>query len=271
MVGALSSLTRAQAALIRALLQDKRVRVQEGAFVLEGAKACLECICRHPQSVISLTVSSHYLRAEDEKARTIRRNLKAPQFSCTDGFFEKLSDVPSPQGILGVVRIPHRDEKQVWRQTQILGIYGESIRDPANVGAIIRTAAGLNLTALWLSSDSADCFNPKVVRSTAGAILDLPIFYGKDFPAFRDHQCCIYSAVLPSPDSIALRSIKSIPRRVVVAVGNEGHGLNAETLRKSDVRFCIPLARTVESLNVSATVAISAFYMSGLPTEVRQG
>jgi TrmH family RNA methyltransferase len=270
-VGALPSLTRAQAGVIRALVQDKRVRAQEGAFILEGAKACLECICRHPESVISLTVSSSYLQDEDGKDRSVRRRLKASQFSCTDSLFEKLSDVPSPQGILGVVRVPHWDENQVWRHTQVLGIYGDSIRDPANVGAIIRTAAGLNLTALWLSSDSADCFNPKVVRSTAGAILDFPIFYRTDFPAFRERQCCIYSAVLPSSDSIPLRSIKTIPARVVLAVGNEGHGLNSQTLRKSDVKFCIPLAKTVESLNVSATVAISAFYMSGLPIEARQG
>jgi RNA methyltransferase, TrmH family len=267
-VRALPSLTRAQAALIRALLQDKRVRAQEGAFVLEGAKACLECICRHPESVISLTVSSSYLQSEDETGRTIRDSLKGRQFSCTDVVFEKLSDVPSPQGIMGVVRMPRCDEKQVWRNTQVLGIYGETIRDPANVGAIIRTAAGLNLTALWLSSDSADCFNPKVVRSTAGAIFDLPIIYCAGFPAFHEHHCSIYSAVLPSSDTISLRTIKAVPRRLVVAVGNEGHGLKAETLQKSSVRFSIPLARTVESLNVSATVAISAFYMSGLPVEM---
>ena len=268
MVGALPSLTSAQAALIRVLLQDKRVRAQEGVFVLEGAKACLECICRYPESVISLTVSSSYLQSEHETGRTIRNSLKARQFSCTDVFFEKISDLPSPQGILGVVRMPHCDEKQVWQHTQVLGIYGETIRDPANVGAIIRTAAGLNITALWLSSDSADCFNPKVVRSTAGAIFGLPIFYCVGFPAFHEHHCSVYSAVLPSSDSISLRSIKSITRRAVVAVGNEGHGLKAETLRKSQVRFSIPLARTVESLNVSATVAISAFYMSGLPVEM---
>jgi RNA methyltransferase, TrmH family len=263
-----SSLTRAQAALIRALIQDKKVRVREGAFVLEGAKACFQCIVRHPESVISLTLSSRYLREEDETGRSLRAQLNVPQFSCTDDIFEKLSDVHSPQGILAMIRTPKWDDGHLWRQSnKILGIYGERIRDPANVGAIIRTAAGLDLSALWLSSDSADCFSPKVVRATAGTVLDFPVIYVKSCSGFTDHHCSIYSAVLPSSGTVSLRSIRKVPRRLVVAVGNEGQGLNPKTLEMSDVRFTIPLARGVESFNVSATVAISAFYMSGIQSE----
>ena len=260
-----SSLTRAQATLIRALIQDKKVRVREGAFVLEGAKACLQCVVRHPESVISLTLSSRYLREEDQTGRSLRARLSTPQFSCADDLFEKLSDVQSPQGILAIIRTPKWDDRDLWHQSnKVLGIYGERIRDPANVGAIIRTAAGLDLSALWLTSDSADCFSPKVVRATAGTVLDFPVIYVKSCSGFTDHHCSIYSAVLPSSGTVSLRSIHNIPRRVVVAVGNEGQGLNQKTLEMSDVRFSIPLARGVESFNVSATVAISAFHMRGL-------
>ena len=265
----LSPLTRSQAALIRALVQDKKVRVREGAFVLEGAKGCLECLMRHPESVLSLTLSSCYLREEDPTGRSLRAQLNARQFSCTDHLFLKLSDVPSPQGILAVVRTPRWDNRDVWQQSDtILGVYGERIRDPANVGAIIRTAAGLNLSGLWLSSDSADCFSPKVVRVTAGTILDFPVMYVKDCSVFTEHDCSIYSAVLPSSGIVSLRNIDTIPRRVVLAVGNEGQGLDQKTLEISNVKFSIPLARGVESLNVAATVAISTFHMSGLQSKV---
>ena len=263
----LQALTRAQGALIRHLLHDKKARTHEGAFVIEGAKSCLDLIRRHPHAILSLTLSSRYLQIENEAERRIRSKLDARQFACSDAVFEKLSDVETPQGVLAVVRQPHWDEAQVLGQTRVLGIYGDQLRDPANVGTIIRTAAALNLTGVWLSPDSADHFSSKVVRATAGAILTLPIFRTQDIRTFSKHKCSIYSALVPSPKTIPLRSIRKIPHRLVIAVGNEGRGLAPDLVEVSDVRFSIPLDKEVESLNVAATVAISAFYFSDLPTE----
>jgi TrmH family RNA methyltransferase len=263
----LQALTRAQGTLIRHLLHDKKTRTHEGAFVIEGAKSCLDLIGRHPQAILSLTLSTRYLQGEREAERKIRSQLAARQFACSDAVFEKLSDVETPQGMLAVVRQPRWDETRVFGQTRVLGIYGDQVRDPANVGTIIRTAAALNLTGVWLSADSADCFSPKVVRATAGAILTLPIFRTPDIRIFSRHKCSVYSAIVPSPGTIALKSIQKIPHRLVIAVGNEGRGLTPDLVKISDVRFSIPLAREVESLNVAATAAISAFYFSDLPTE----
>lgn len=262
----LLALTRAHGTLIRNLLHDKQARTSERAFVIEGAKSCLDLIRRHPDAILSLTVSSRYLQGEDEAGRGIRSKLAARQFACSDAVFEKLSDVETPQGVLAVVQQPRWDEGQVLNQPRVIGIYGDQLQDPANVGTIIRTAAALNLTGVWLSSDSADCFSPKVVRATAGAVLTLPIFRTQDIQSFSTHRCSIYSAVVPSPGTVTLRSIREVPHRLMIAVGNEGRGLAAELLKASSVRFSIPLAREIESLNVAATVAISAFYFSDLPT-----
>jgi TrmH family RNA methyltransferase len=260
----LAALTRAQASLIRQLLRDKKTRSKEGAFVLEGTKACLDLIHRHPESILSLVVSPRFLCVEGEADRTVRMKLHAHQFVCPDAGFEKLTDVEMPQGILAVVRQPGWDEAQVFGQTSVLGIYGDRLQDPANVGAIIRTAAALNLSGLWLSADSADHFSPKVVRATAGTILSLPIFRTRNFQAFSSYGCEIYSAVLAAADIVPIRSIQTIPSRLMIAVGNEGAGLAPDIVKVSNVRFSIPLAKEVESLNVAATAAISAFYFSGL-------
>jgi TrmH family RNA methyltransferase len=260
----LVALTRAQASLIRQLLRDKKTRSKEGAFVLEGTKACLDLIHRHPQSILSLVVSPRFLCVEDEADRRVRMKLHAHQFVCPDAGFEKLTDVEMPQGILAVVRQPGWDEATVFGRTSVLGIYGDRLQDPANVGAIIRTAAALNLSGLWLSADSADHFSPKVVRATAGTILSLPIFRTRNFQAFSSYGCEIYSAVLAAADIVPIRSIQTIPSRLMIAVGNEGAGLAPDIVKVSNVRFSIPLAKGVESLNVAATAAISAFYFSGL-------
>lgn len=260
-------LSRAQSTLIRHLLREKKARTEEGAFVVEGAKPCLDLIRRHPQAILSLTLSSQYLQSESDTERRLRSQLGANQFVCSDAGFEKLSDVEAPQGVLAVVRQPQWDEAQVLGEPKVLGIYGDRLRDPANVGTIIRTAAALNLTGVWLSSDSADPFSSKVVRAAAGTHLSLPIFRASDVRIFMKHHCAMYAALVPSSDAIPLRAIRTVPRRLVIAVGNEGGGLSESTMKLSDVRFLIPLAREVESLNVAATVAIAAFYLSDLPTE----
>jgi TrmH family RNA methyltransferase len=265
----LHALTRRQSTLILRLLHDKKIREQEGAFVLEGAKSCDDLIRRNPQAILSLTMSPRYLGREDEAERTVRSRLAAPQFFCTDAVFDKLSDVESPQGLLAVVRQPHWDETFLLRQARVLGLYGDRLRDPANVGAIIRTAAALNLTGLWLSPDSADPFGPKVVRAAAGTVLTLPIFRDAEARAFAKHRCVMYSALVPQQGTVPLRSIGAIPSRLVIAVGNEGEGLADNIVHLSAVRFAIPLAREVESLNVASTAAIAAFYFSGLPSDCR--
>jgi TrmH family RNA methyltransferase len=265
-VSSLLPLTRAHGALVRNLLQDKKIRAREKAFVIEGAKCCLDLLQAHPESILSLTLSPQYLQREDPTARTARERLSVRQFTCSDDVFEKLSDVDTPQGVLAVVRQPRWDEGQILSQARVLGIYGDQLRDPANVGAIIRTAAALNLTGVWLSAESADCFGPKVVRSAAGAVLSLPVFCAQHLHTFAEHRCSMYSAVVPSSQSVSLRNIREVPHRLILAVGNESRGLSPDVVKASSLTFSIPLARDVESLNVAATGAISAFYLSGLPT-----
>lgn len=260
----LPALTRGEASRIRHLLRDKKARAREEAFVLEGAKSCLDLIRQSPHSILSLIVSPRFLRVETEADRRARTKLRVCQFLCSDVDFDKLTDVEVPQGILAVVRQPRWDEAQVLKQSHVLGLYGDRLQDPANVGAIIRTAAALNFSGVWLSADSADHFSPKVVRATAGTILNLPVFHAWDWRAFSLYGCEIYSAVLASTDKVPIRRILARPRRLMIAVGNEGAGLAADIVKASRVRFSIPLAEGVESLNVAATVAMSAFYFSGL-------
>jgi RNA methyltransferase, TrmH family len=261
----LRPLTRAHAALVRHLLQDKKSRLSEGAFVMEGAHACRDLICAFPEQILSLTVSARYLQQEDAEHCIARNALRATQYSCPDEIFEKLSDVDVPQGILAVVRLPKWNEGDVLAGARVLGVYGERLQDPTNVGTIIRTAAGLGLTGVWLSPDSADCFHPKVVRGTAGAILALPVFQGAEPSALSTSGCVLYAAVVPSAEARDLRAITEVAHRAIIAVGNESQGLSAATIALSAFRYSIPLERGIDSLNVAATAAISSYYFCKLP------
>lgn len=261
----LRPLTRAQGSLVRHLLQDKKSRLSEGAFVIEGAHACRDLLLSFSQQIISLTVSARYLELEDQQSREARNALRATQYSCPDETFEKFSEVDVPQGILAVVRLPKWNEREVLAQKRVLGVYGERLQDPTNVGTIIRTAAGLGLSGVWLSSDSVDCFHPKVVRGTAGAILALPVFQGAELSSLIASGCVLYAAVVSSSEAVDLRSITALAPRSIIAVGNESQGLLPASIAASPHRYSIPLAGGIDSLNVATTAAISSYYFSGLP------
>jgi TrmH family RNA methyltransferase len=258
-------LTRSQGAHIRELLLERRVRTESGAFVVEGAHAVRDLLTRYPEQILTIVSAHGYLPKEGQSDRLIRLASSAQQYSCSDLQFSKLSDLDAPQGILAVVRQPIWDEGEVLRQPTLLGIFGEQLQDPANVGAIIRTAAALNASALWLTPESADVYHPKVVRATSGVLLALPIFASKDVSGLIRQGCRIFAAEVTGGGTVSIDEIHQVPRKLVFAVGNESRGLSAQIRGQATTRFTIPLARDVESLNVAATVAIATFYFSRLP------
>jgi RNA methyltransferase, TrmH family len=258
-------LTRSQGAHIRELLLERCVRAQDGVFVVEGGHAVRDLLTRYPEQILTIVTAHGYLPKEGQGDRLVRLASSTQQYSCPDIQFSKLSDLDAPQGILAVVRQPTWDEDNVLLQPTVLGIFGEQLQDPANVGAIIRTAAALNVNALWLTPDSADVYHPKVVRATSGVLLALPIFAAKDVSGLIRQGCQIFAAEVMGDGTIPIDEIHQVPRKLVLAVGNESRGLSVQIRRQATTRFTIPLSRDVESLNVAATVAIATFYFSRLP------
>lgn len=257
-------LTTAQATWIRDLLRDKGTRDAEQAFVLESGKPICEMLATNPDLVRTIVVTPAYL---DRCGDADRRRLEArPDLLhvCRERQFKKLADVVTPAGVLAVVARPQWDADAVVKRGRILGLFGETVQDPTNVGTMIRTAAALQLDAVWLSADSADPYNPKVVRASAGGVLQIPLFTADSPSLFARLGCAILAAQPQGRDSRLLTSVTEIPPRAAIAVGNESRGLSRETLRQAAVRFHIPTAPAVESLNVAASAAIAMFYFRHL-------
>ena len=233
--------------------------------MVEGAHAVRDLLTRYPEQILTIVIAHGYLPKVGQGDRLVQLASSTPQYSCSDLQFSKLSDLDAPQGILAVVRQPTWDEGEILRQPTVLGVFGEQLQDPANVGAIIRTAAALNASALWLTPESADVYHPKVVRATSGVLLALPIFVAKDVSGLIRQGCQIFAAEVTGDGTIPIDKIHQTPQKLVLAVGNESRGLSAQIRRQATTRFTIPLSRDVESLNVAATVAIATFYFSRLP------
>lgn len=261
------NLPSTKAALIRDLLRQKKTRDTERAFVLEGAKPILELLRANFPSLLAVVATPTYLEKSDPASQRALEQGSTPVYTCREMVFEKLSDVSTSPGILAVLKQPEWDQETIFKRPRLFGIYGEGLQDPANVGAIIRTAVAFGLDALWLSSDSVDVFSPKVVRTTTGALLKLPVFSIKDAGVFARHRCALLAAEPPGAHSRAIRDITSISSRTILAFGNESRGLSEATLKQATLRFHIPVSRAIDSLNVAASAAIAVFHFSGLPRE----
>jgi RNA methyltransferase, TrmH family len=265
-------LAATKAALIRDLVRHKKVRDAERLFIVEGSKPIEELLTSHAAYFHALVVTETSWSTADQSLVEALERSNCPVYVCQERVLATLSDLTTPSGMLAVVRQPVWDQAAVFRQPQLFGVYGECLQDPANVGPIIRTALAFGLNALWLSSDSVDVFNPKVVRASAGALLKLPIFYIPDVAlfagfdwVFAGFDCAILTAEVPSSHSCRIQDIRTLPSRVVVAFGNESRGLSASTLQHARLRFHIPIRPEADSLNVAAAAAIAAFHFSALP------
>jgi TrmH family RNA methyltransferase len=260
-------LPAAKVRLIRDLLTDKKTRDKERTFVIEGAKPIQELLDANAATLQAVVVTESWLKKNDQHGRERLEQSQAPVYVCRDSVFERLSGVRTPSGILALVRCPLWNQEAIFQQPQMFGLYGDRLQDPANVGTIIRTAAGFGLDALWLSSDSVDVFNPKIVRATAGGILTLPVFYITDVGLFGQRDCTLLAAEPPGSDTRALQDITGLPTRAILALGNESRGLSEATRRQASLCFHIPVSHNIESLNLGASAAIAMFYFSGLPRE----
>lgn len=260
-------LTRAQHGHIKRLLRECQHRQADGTFVIEGAKAVRELLNRSPSSVRSVVTTPEYRAQESPSDRRLREAGTWSSYSSSATLFDKLSDVGSPQGVLAVVSQPRWDEQRILAQPCLLGVFGDRLQDPLNVGGIIRTAAALGVDALWLTRDSADPFHPKVVRAAAGALWLLPLFYTDEPSDFLGNGCALFAAEVPGPGVTDLADIEQVPSRLILALGSEGQGLSAEVQRLAARRFAIPMHRQMDSLNVAATMAIATYHFSRLPKE----
>lgn len=263
-------MTRAQSARIRGLLRDKRARNAEGAFIIEGAKLVYDILSYHPALVQSLVLDADYEQRESPQRRLLRQSLNISSFRCSSRVFSALSNLEAPPGILAVVRQPRWDEERLLGQPSLFGLYAEDLQDPANVGAIIRTAAALNIDALWLTRESADIYHPKVVRASAGAVVSLPVFISQDVARLTTKGITLFAAEAGGGKAVKIDTIHTVPTRLIVAVGNESRGLSDHTVRQANCRFTIPLHRHIESLNVAATAAISLHYFGELKKRVKE-
>lgn len=171
--------------------------------------------------------------------------------------FRHMSDTKTPQGILGVGVQPVYTLEQVIHGERPLVIVLEDLQDPGNVGTILRTAEGAGVTGILLSTQSADLFNPKTVRSTMGAIYRMPFYHAEDLPVtverLKGEGYAVYAADMAGGQ---VYDEKDYTGKTVLLIGNEGNGLSEDLLASANEAVYIPMEGKVESLNAAMAAGI---------------
>lgn len=158
------------------LQKNARTRREQNAFVIEGKKLFEEA--KALGVVKRAYVTNTYIEGLTEAEETY---FKGVEYEIVEEkVLKEAADTKTPQGVVAIVEKPCYDWEELLAKEQLKIMLLEDLRDPGNLGTIIRTAEGAGMDAVIMSKETVDLFNPKVVRSTMGSIFRVPFFYVED-------------------------------------------------------------------------------------------
>ncbi len=255
-------LSQNHAKYLRSLLL-KKYRDSEQKYLIEGARLCSEALTANApvrefiisRDKLSLELPSRLL----EKAQ----NLGIPAFVAEDRDFQSIADTESPQGVACVMQKMPAPARDWFAQAGSLLVGLEAIRDPGNLGTIIRTADWFGIDGILLNSDTVDLYNPKVVRATMGSIFRMrfseDVVFAKMLPELKKAGFSVIAAI--GEGGVPLKKLKRTGRQLVL-IGSEANGLDSASLELADMKITIPRIGAGESLNAAIAAGIVFYHLT---------
>jgi TrmH family RNA methyltransferase len=236
---------------IRSLLGRPRERRQSGAFVIEGVRLLEEALAAGWSFQFVLYCASLSPRGQALLAQLRQAGVQVEEVA--EQLLTSTGDTDTPQGILAVMTM---QTLPVPVQPDFVLIL-DAIRDPGNLGSLLRSAAAAGVQAVFLTPGCADAFAPKVVRSGMGAHFHLPIlsmdwkFLQERLPGFK-----VVLTEMEAPLSLWQADLRG---RLALVIGGEAEGASPQADQYRDESVYIPMAGSTESLNAAAAGAILMF------------
>lgn len=234
-------------------LKDKKYRDMNNEYVIEGIKLVAEAIQE------KAPIKQIILCDDCEKNAMIPKELmyeiaKNECIYVTEKIFKYLSEVQTPQGISAIIERKSKDTEIDYTQDVIVAL--DDVQDPGNLGTILRTVDSIGLTQILVSKGTADAYNPKVVRSTMGAIFRVKIIECEDLKQtlkeVKKHKFKIVVSSLQAQNTIYNINYN----KKIIVIGNEANGVEAEIQELADEKVKIPMLGKTESLNASVATGI---------------
>jgi len=229
-------------------LKTTKGRIKEKHFIIEGDR-CVKSFIENSILVEEVFLGKSFVKTDNKIIELCKKN-KIEFSIISDEEIKKISDTITPSGILGICKLKNESslnlESKRW-------LYLYKLSDPGNLGSILRTAAWFKIKNIALSNNSADPFNPKVVRSAVGAHTYLNIHRNIDYNIFFDYEYLLIGA-----DPNGLNKIENIDynKKLVLVLGGEAHGLDNIIRNKLNKVISIKKIGYGESLNVAIAGSI---------------
>lgn len=246
----ISSRTNPKIKFVRRLQVDRRFRTNHAVFVVEGTRWLNEFVGndRIPQQVFFTEVWSH-----DPDHAEILTQIGGLQHIVSQQVMQAMSATKTSPGVLAIVDIIHAPLPAKLTYVLIL----DGVSDPGNMGTLLRTANAAGVDAVILGPMCVDIYNPKVVRSTMGAHIHLPIV-SLDWPAIENSLEGLHISIASATGS-KLYTASDWRQPAAIIIGNEAHGPSEEASRLAEEKIYIPLMNHVESLNAAVAGAVIMF------------
>ena len=228
-------------------LHQKKYREEYNEYFVEGIKLVKEAISEK-MPIAKIIICQEIL---EEKIDT--KNYEVEYVSKI--VMEFISDTKTPQGILAVIR---REKETVLSENIIFAL--DNIQDPGNLGTIIRTLDCAGIHHLLLSKGTVDVYNPKVIRSTMGAIYRVNVEEEVDLKErLESMQKDGYQVVVTDLSAKQYHDEIDYTQKLVIVIGNESIGVSEEVRELADIKIKIPMLGRTESLNAGVAASIVAY------------
>ena len=229
-------------------LHLKKNRDESSEFIVEGPKMVKEVIASDLKINKVIICEELFNEPIDVKNNDVE--------FVTATVFEHISDTKTPQGIMAVVS--KRKNEDIKYSDTMFAL--DNVQDPGNLGTIIRTLDCAGINTLLLSSGCADEYNPKVIRSTMGAIFRVNVFSDlnlkEELEKLKEEG---YNIVVTSLEGATNMFEHKFEGKNIVVIGNESNGVSKEIQELANVRIKIPMAGQTESLNAGVAASLVAY------------
>ena len=237
-------------------LKEKKYRDQSQEFIIEGIKLVKEAI-EEKANIKQIIICDNC-----EDSGIIPKDLmyEIAKYNCvyvTENILKTMSDVNAPQGIMAIIERNNSEKNIDYSQDIIVAL--DDIQDPGNLGTILRTVDSIGLNQILVSKGTADCYNPKVVRSTMGAIFRIKIIECEDLEqTLKETQKNNFKLIVSSLQTNNSLYDINFDKKVII-IGNEANGVEPQIQEMANEKIKIPMLGKTESLNASVATGISLY------------
>ncbi|GAA5101193.1 RNA methyltransferase [Microbacterium yannicii] len=243
-----------------AKLTKRSARQETGLFLLEGPQAAREALAYRPDTLVELFATPSALERHAD-VRDAAKDAGLEVVYTTEAVLDAMADTVTPQGIVAVARQSPTSLRDIFASGPRLVAICEEVRDPGNLGTIIRAADAAGADAVILTGRTVDPYNPKVVRATTGSLFHVPVAVGADLATAvekaRAAGVRVIAADVGGGDFLASRDLLAEPTAWLF--GNEARGLEDDALSLVDLSLRLPIYGAAESLNLATAASVCLY------------